>query len=106
MNLVEHYNNLYKNSILKIASEDYEIDNLIDSSLDNRFGITLLTRQNSKVKNKIQEFLSDLKAIEPDQYYYRDSDIHVTVMSIITCYEGFDLSQIMLTDYVEIINRA
>jgi 2'-5' RNA ligase len=106
MNLVEHYNNLYKNSVLKIASENYEIDNLIDSSLDNRFGITLLTRPCRQVKNRIQEFLSDLKAIEPDQYYYRDSDIHVTVMSIITCYEGFDLSQIVLTDYVEIIKKS
>jgi 2'-5' RNA ligase len=106
MNLVEHYNKLYKDAILKIASKNYQIDPLIDASSDNRFGITLLIRPNNQVKSSIQKFLSDLKAIEPDQYYYRDSDIHVTVMSIISCYDGFDLSQITLADYVAIIEKS
>lgn len=106
MNLVEYYDNLYKDSILKIKSDNCQTDNLIDSSLDNRFGITLLIRPNRQVKNRIQKFLSDLKAIESNQYYYPNSDIHVTVMSIISCYNGFDLAQISLIDYVEIIKKS
>ena len=106
MNLADHYDNLYKDAILKIKSDTYQTDNLIDSSLDNRFGITLLIRPGSQVKNRIQKFISDLKAIEPNQYYYPDSDIHVTVMSIISCYNGFDLAQISLIDYVELIKKS
>ncbi|HTJ52976.1 MAG TPA: hypothetical protein VL443_26155, partial [Cyclobacteriaceae bacterium] len=94
MNLPEHYNKLYQDSIQKIKSDTYQIDNLIDSSLDNRFGITLLIRLDKQIRDAIHKFLSDLKMVEPDQYYYPDSDIHVTVMSIISCYDGFELTQI------------
>lgn len=106
MNLAEHYNNLYKDAILKIKSDAYQTDKLIDSSLDNRFGITLLIRPNSQVKSRMQAFISDLKAIEPDQYYYPDSDIHVTVLSVISCYDGFDVAQIQLPDYVALIKKS
>jgi hypothetical protein len=39
MNL-EHYSKLYKESINQISSDTYEIDDLIDSKFDRRFGIT------------------------------------------------------------------
>ena len=104
MNLMEYYDNLYKDAILKIRSDNCQTDNLIDSPSDNRFGITLIIRPNIQIRNRVQKFLSELKAVEPDQYYYPNSDIHVTIMSIISCYKGFDLEQITLTDYVDLIN--
>ena len=106
MNLIEHYNNLYKTSIQKIKSDSYQIDNRIDSTEDNRLGITLIVRPNIQVRNKIQTFLKDLKAIEPDQYYYPNSDIHVTALSLISCYTGFDVAQISILDYVELIKKS
>lgn len=106
MNLVKHYDDLYKESIQKIKSDNYQTDHLIDSPSDHRFGITLIIRPNIHVKNNIQTFLNDLKAIEPDQYYYPESDIHVTVLSIISCYNGFDLAQISILDYVELIKKS
>ena len=80
MNLKEHYRKLYSESIDKISSDKYEIDNLIDSTLDQRFGITLLIRPSDQVKNNIQELLNKLKIVEPKQYYYPNSDIHITTM--------------------------
>jgi len=106
MNLANHYANLYQDAILKIKSDTYQTDNLIDSPSDKRFGITLLIRPDIQVKNRIQKFISDLKAIAPDQYYYPSSDIHVTVMSVISCYDGFDVAQIRLPDYVELIKKS
>lgn len=50
--------------------------------------------------------LSKLKLLEPHQYFYRDSDLHVTVMSIISCYDGFKLSQIRIEDYIETIKES
>ncbi|MDP4290653.1 MAG: mutarotase [Bacteroidota bacterium] len=105
MNLAEHYHNLYQDSIRKIISDEYQIDKLIHFPGDHRLGITLIIRPGNQVKNKIQGFLDELKAIDPCQYYYPDSDIHVTLMSIISCYEGFDLSGISIADYVEVINE-
>ena len=106
MNLVDHYDTLYTDSIFKIKSDNCQTDHLIDSSLDDRFGITLLIRPNKQVKDQIQQFLSDLKIIEPNQYYYPDSDIHVTVLSLISCYSGFDLAKISMKDYVEVIKKS
>ena len=101
-----YYNKLYDEAVKKIVSDDYQIDGLIDSPSDNRFGITLLIRPGIHVKNEIQKFLDELKAVEPYQYYYPNPDIHMTVMSIISCYNGFKLNSISVADYVEVIKKS
>lgn len=106
MNLKKHYDTLYKESMEKIAADNYHIDSQIDSPSDHRFGLTLIIRTDLQTKNTIQHFLNELKAIDPDQYYYPNSDIHITVMSIISCYDGFDLASIFIPDYVAIIEKS
>ncbi len=101
MNLVEHYTKLYNDAIQKIKSDNYQTDQLIDSSSDKRLGLTLIIRPDNSVCTKIQSFLNELKSIEPNQYYYPDSDIHITVLSIISCYQGFDLARIAIPDYID-----
>lgn len=105
MDLKKHYDTLYKESIEKIATNTYYVDNQIDSPSDHRFGLTLLIRPDGSTKNAIQRFLNELKEIDPDQYYYPDSDIHVTVLSIISCYDSFDLASISIPDYVDVIEK-
>lgn len=106
MDLNTHYKNLYKNAIAKISKNEYDLDNLIDSNQDQRFGITLLIRPSETVKNNIQKFLTKLKQIEPHQYYYNNSDIHITVLSVISCYNDFKLSNINPNDYVQVIEQS
>ena len=106
MTLKEHYSKLYNESIYNISSENYEIDNLIDSKFDQRFGITLLIRPSNEVKDKIQKFINELKEVEPNQYYYPNSDIHITIMSIISCYEGFSIENIEPLKYIESIKKC
>ncbi|MFD2288484.1 mutarotase [Pedobacter petrophilus] len=105
MNLSAHYNKLYYESAAKIANGDYEIDELIDAQDDYRFGITLVIRPDESTKANIQRFLTEVKAIDPHQYYYQDADLHITVMSIISCYTGFNLRQINVPDYVKLIEQ-
>ena len=106
MDLKEHYDKLYQESIQKIQLDDYQVDKLIDSQNDRRFGLTLLLRPDDQVKTNIQKFLSSIRSIEPNQYFYPNSDLHVTVMSIISCYDGFNLNQIRIEDYVDIIKKS
>ncbi|MGN8055520.1 2'-5' RNA ligase family protein [Pedobacter sp. 22163] len=106
MNLAEHYRKLYNESIAKISAGNYETDHLIDSDTDQRFGITLVIRPDAAAKGRIQQFLSEAKAIEPDQYYYQNADIHITLMSIISCYEGFDLKDISIQNYIQLIQEV
>lgn len=106
MNLSEHYNELFKTSSELILSENYTIDPKINESSDKRFGITLIVRPSEEIKDNIQAFLEELKKIEPDQYYYPNSDIHITIMSIISCIEGFTLEKISTSDYIKIIEKS
>ena len=106
MNLNEHYHKLYTKSSQAIRAGNYKLDPQINDPSDSRFGITVLIRPDEKTKAKIQLFLDELKAIEPQQYYYPDSDIHITVLSVISCHEGFSLNKIQLNDYIEIIQKS
>lgn len=106
MNLNEHYNQLYKTSAEAIAAGKYSIDLELKNESDSRFGITLLIRPNDEIKANIQHFIHELKKAEPEQYFYPDSDIHITVLSIISCSEDFTLNQISPKEYIETICRS
>ncbi|WJS94335.1 AKAP7 2'5' RNA ligase-like domain-containing protein [Flavobacterium johnsoniae] len=106
MNLNEHYNKLYETSAATIAAGKYSIDLELKNESDSRFGITLLIRPNDEIKANIQHFINELKKVEPEQYFYPESDIHITVMSIISCSENFTLNQISPKEYIEIICRS
>jgi len=106
MNLTEHYDQLYKTSSEIISAGKYSIDTELKNESDSRFGITLLIRPNDEIKANIQSFLNELKKAEPEQYFYPDSDIHITVMSIISCSSDFTLNQISPNEYIEVICRS
>lgn len=106
MTLKEHYNTLYQGALEKITTNNYALDPLIDSTKDNRFGITLLIRPLDKVKNEIKKFLNALKTIDANQYYYANTDIHITILSIISCYNGFKLEDINLSEYNTLIKKS
>ncbi|MEN2413544.1 2'-5' RNA ligase family protein [Flavobacterium mesophilum] len=106
MNLTEHYNQLYKTSSEVISAGDYSIDSELKNESDSRFGITLLIRPNDEIKANIKFFLNELKEAEPEQYFYPDSDIHITVMSIISCSTAFKLDQISPNDYIQLICKS
>ena len=106
MNLTEHYNQLYTKSSEAILAGNYQLDSQITNTSDSRFGITLLIRPSEKINNTIQLFLNDLKEVDAAQYYYPNSDIHITLLSIISCYEGFNLETIAVQDYVKIIQES
>jgi 2'-5' RNA ligase len=66
----------------------------MDSPEAPRRGITLLARQPGRITAVIEEMLDDFRQLEPEQYFYPSSDIHVTILSIISCYSGFTLDLI------------
>ncbi|GEL11601.1 2'-5' RNA ligase [Flavobacterium glycines] len=105
MDLAAHYNQLFTKSAQAISSNRYVLDSKIDDENDHRFGITLLIRPLESIKNQIQSFLNELKKEDPAQYYYPNSDIHITVLSIISCRDGFSLSQINPSAYIALIQE-
>lgn len=103
MQLKEHYTNMWHYALQRFASNAFEYDSLIDSVKDYRFGVTLVARPPGEVQREAMKMLAELREIEPEQYYYPAVDQHVTVLSIISCYDGFKLSNIRIKDYVDVI---
>jgi 2'-5' RNA ligase len=101
--LTEHYHQLYTQSVEQIRSEGVTIDSSLDDPNDDRRGITLLLRPDKQVKERILEWLDRLRKTEPDQYYYPASDLHITLLSVISCYSGFQHEQIDLSSYMQLI---
>jgi len=101
--LSQLYDQLWNGTLASVKRSGFEHDALIDSPSDWRHGLTLLIRPSEEVKQAVQLLLDELKAIEPEHYYYPKADIHVTVMTIISCYEGFRLEQVDVDDYVTLL---
>ena len=97
------YDQLWLESLREIQGQSFAYDPLIDDAHDNRFGITLLIRPDEAVISGIETFMDRIREIEPSHHFYPSSDIHITVMSIISCYKGFSLDRINKQDYIELI---
>ena len=106
MNLDELYDFLYDDAVRKISAGGCKTDQWLNSDTDDRRGITLLIRPEDKIRTDIENFIGKIREIELEQYFYPESDIHITVMSIISCYSGFSLSQIEIGDYIETIRKS
>jgi len=100
------YSQMWIDSIDKFKSNNCEVDPLINDQSDNRRGITVLSYFNNSVGGKISNFLEELKMIEPEQYYYPKSELHLTILSIISCITGFKLSSIDVEAYSSIFKET
>lgn len=106
MNLEEQYDHLWEQSLEKFKRGEFQLDSMIDATNDTRYGITLLARPSPEVNEQILSTLDEIRPIAPDQYYYPESDIHLTVLSIISCQPNFSLSDINTTEYSNLINNV
>jgi 2'-5' RNA ligase len=104
MDLQAHYDAMRKTAFGKLVHGEADLDLLLDSEHDTRRGITLLARPPARITSVIEALLADFQQLEPDQYYYPTSDIHLTILSIISCYQGFTLDVINPEDYRQTIS--
>ncbi|WP_428667922.1 2'-5' RNA ligase family protein [Runella sp.] len=107
MDLEQHYHQMWTHAVRQFTVGNFEYDSLTDAgSNDQRRGITLLARPSETVKEAVGKMLRDLHTSEPQQYYYPVTDIHVTVLSIISCYAGFSLSLIDIEAYKALVQKV
>lgn len=106
MQLTEHYTNMWNAALDRFENNAFEFDKLIDSVKDYRFGVTLVAKPSGIVQHNVKGMLEDLRKTEPDQYYYPIEDQHVTILSIISCYDGFKLKNINVQEYTNVIAES
>lgn len=71
-----------------------------------RRGLTLRARLNPEVISHVVAFTDDLQTFAPDQYFTPASDLHLTILAIIGCHEGFSLNPALEEYYIEIISKC
>lgn len=106
MHIDTQYKQLWANALARFQKNEFEYDPLIEDANDQRFGLTIIIRPGQEVKASIEAMLNALRQIEPDQYYYPSDDMHVTVLSVISCYNGFTRQSYLPKDYLKVIERS
>ncbi|CAG8999742.1 MAG: hypothetical protein CENE_01721 [Candidatus Celerinatantimonas neptuna] len=102
------YDEMWRNFKQVIKTGQYQTDPLIDHPNDTRRGITTLSflRDSTPLVNNVSHFLQRVKTLEPEQYYPPVTDLHLTILTIITCFEHYHLSECEGQDYAEIFKEA
>jgi 2'-5' RNA ligase len=106
MNLTSQYDALWESARMGFLNGVVEVDHSIDSTSDTRYGMTLIMRPSEDVRRMVEEIVGKLMALEPDQYAYPASDVHLTVLSLLSCSPGFTIDSIPIEEYIKINEEA
>ena len=106
VHLKDHYNTMWAQALSQFRKQQFQYDPLIDDPGDTRYGLALVARPSAEVRNALLDTLNELRSAAPGQYYYPASDLHLTVLSIISCYPGFRLPMIDPNEYIRLIGEV
>lgn len=97
---------MWQSAYPQIQQGKVELDPYLQGKKDARRGITLLARIQGRAAEQINAFVQQLRAIEPQQYAYPSTDFHITVMSIVSCYSGYQFDNSLAQKYQDLVNQA
>ena len=104
------YDKMWQGFELASVHNEYELDsNLLDGANDTRRGISALAylkQGNSLVLDEIINFQEAVREFEPNQYYQPLDELHLTILSVITCVPEFELSEINAQEYADIFSSV
>ena len=88
-----------------LENKIYKDPNLLSLENDKRLGLALLVKIEGECQEKIAQIIQQIKTIEPDQYYYPLSDLHVTITDLIVAHDNFVFDADLVERYVKIIEK-
>ena len=105
--LTDRYQQLWDDAIEHVRLGAVNIDPLLASrEPDRRRCLTVLARPSAEVQSRVGDFLNHLCAVDPEQYYYQSSELHVTVLSLFTGTLKFEKHFRHYDRYLEAVNTA
>jgi 2'-5' RNA ligase len=100
------YERLWGEAMARFAAGALQVDpHLVRREADRRTGITLLARPGADVLEQVGELAAELRAIEPEQYFYRPDELHLTVLALVSASEAFRLEQAPLARYHAVLGE-
>src|SRR5512138_162442 len=98
------YDRMWSEAQPKIRAGAAELDpRLLDRAHDLRRGITLIVRPDASVSERFDNAVAQMAELEPEQYYYRSGEFHITVLSLISAAEDFVLDEVPLDNYDQVL---
>ncbi|OON67424.1 2'-5' RNA ligase family protein [Hymenobacter sp. CRA2] len=106
MDLATHYAAMWARALPQLQANALRLDAPLDDPQDARRGLTLIARPDAALQAAVQELLAELRALEPEQYYYPLTDLHVTVLTPLSAVAGFRLEHVDAAAYSRVIATA
>jgi len=104
---MEIYEKMWQEASAAFQRGEVQVDlHLLDKSGDSRRGVTLVLRPSEVVRGRVVEYLEELKAVCPGQYFYQPEELHVTVISVVSMTERWREEFKPLDEYRRLIAGA
>lgn len=101
------YEALWADAIKGIGRGEIERDPVLEARApDTRRGMTVIARPSAGVARRATDVLRDLRRLEPDQYFYAGSELHVTVLSLFTASADYEPLFARRADYTAAVDAA
>lgn len=104
------YDDMWQRFELALKHNEYELDPyLSDLENDTRRGITALAylnQGNRSTINEITRFQKEVRELEPEQYYHPSNELHLTVLSVISCLPEFAVTEIDVNSYIDVFRSV
>ena len=106
MEVNELYNRILKDGEIKIRNDEEQIDYLIGNNKDNKMGLILAIRIIEEIQENISKIQEKIKSIEPNQYYYKKSEYHITLLDLIRKRQNYLYTDEQIKIYDNIIKKS
>ncbi len=94
------YDSLWREAAARLTTGQPHLDPYLrPRQADPRRGISLIARPGPEVSARFNRLLDELKASEPEQYFYRPAEFHVTVLTLISASAQFERQRVPLAAY-------
>lgn len=101
------YDMLWDTNFENIRHGEIEVDWFISNpGADQRRGLTLIFRPPDTVKKAIRSILDEIRQFEPNQYFYCDSCLHFTVLSLFSATVDHKQEYDRLSSYQAAVDEA
>ncbi|PWJ44521.1 2'-5' RNA ligase family protein [Sediminitomix flava] len=105
--LDQKYHEISQTGKAAASQQEVYVDHFLnDLPSDNRIGLTALIPIKGEVLESIKTVLSELSHIDPFQYYYPLTDLHVTVLDFIGATESLKVNPKQIKLYKEMLHNV
>ncbi len=87
--LSDHYDQMWKTAAPRVRRGETDAGPIIEDDTHKAYGLTLIARLHPDLSERIAAFLDEIQKAEPGQYYYPITDMHLTIMTLVSYDLGF-----------------